>query len=206
MLSIVIPTDNGENTLFQKSLLGLENHPKVEIISISQLEGVSRAERLNIGFHKSKGDMILFHHPRSYLPKEAIDVLIELSCQKEREICWGGFLHQFDKEHLILRFISWYSNFIRCKQKGIVYLDHCIFFDKRLWNSDLKIQSIFEDTELSLKFRKVVWPNLLPYYTITSAHRYNKNGIIKQSILNQILKLGYFLKLPSSFLYSLYQR
>ncbi|WP_238778428.1 hypothetical protein [Leptospira bandrabouensis] len=206
MLSIVIPTDNGENTLFQKSLLGLENHPKVEIISINQLEGVSRAERLNIGFHKSKGDMILFHHPRSYLPKEAIDVLIELSCQKEREICWGGFLHQFDKEHLILRFISWYSNFIRCKQKGIVYLDHCIFFDKRLWNSDLKIQSIFEDTELSLKFRKVVWPNLLPYYAITSAHRYNKNGIIKQSILNQILKLGYFLKLPSSFLYSLYQR
>lgn len=206
MLSIVIPTDNGENTLFQKSLQGFENHPKVEIIPISQMEGVSRAERLNIGFHKSKGELVLFHHPRSFLPPEAIYTLIELSCKSDREISWGGFLHQFDKEHFFLRFISWYSNAVRFKCKGIVYLDHCIFFDRRLWKSDLKIQYIFEDTELSLNFRKISWPNLLPYYAITSSHRFEKNGMMKQSLVNQFLKLGYSLKLPSSFLYSFYQR
>ncbi|MCW7500919.1 glycosyltransferase family protein [Leptospira soteropolitanensis] len=202
----MIPTDSGENTLFQKSLLGFENHPKVEILPIGQQEGTSRAERLNMGFHKTKGELVLFHHPRSFLPPEAINHLIELSCKKVPEICWGGFLHQFDKEHMFLRLVSWYSNSIRFRRKGIVYLDHCIFFDRRLWKTDLKIQYIFEDTELSLEFCKISWPILLPYPAITSAHRFEKNGIMKQLVLNQILKLGYFLKIPSSFLYSLYQR
>ncbi|EMY71107.1 hypothetical protein [Leptospira vanthielii] len=206
MLSIVIPTDDGKNALFQKSLQDFENHTEVEILPVSFLEASSRAERLNIGFHKSKGEVVLFHHPRTYLPREAINYLIELSCQKEQKVRWGGFLHQFDKEHFLLRFISWYSNFIRFKRKGIVYLDHCVFFDRRLWQSDLKLQYIFEDTELSQKFRKITWPVLLPYPAITSAHRFEKNGIIKQSLLNQLLKLGYFLRLPSSILFSLYQR
>ncbi|MCW7468480.1 glycosyltransferase family protein [Leptospira kanakyensis] len=206
MLSIVIPTDNGENSLFQDSLQVYWKHPQVEIILISTKEAFTRAERLNIGFHRSTGEVVLFHHPRTGLPKEAIDHLIKLSCDSSREMVWGGFFHQFDKNHILLRFISWYSNFIRLKWKGIVYLDHCVFFDRRLWKSDLSIEAIFEDTELSLKFRKILWPVLFPYPAITSAHRYIKNGIIKQSLLNQILKFGHFLHLPSSLLFSLYQK
>ncbi|XDD53632.1 hypothetical protein AB3N62_14260 [Leptospira sp. WS4.C2] len=206
MLSIIIPTDDGGNTLFHYSLMGFWNHPEVEIIQVSHLEAPSRAERLSIGFHKSKGDLILFHHPRTQLPKEAIDHLIKLSCQKEKKDVWGGFTHQFDRPHFLLNFISWYSNLIRLKYKGIVYLDHCVFFDRQLWTSDLSLKYIFEDTELSQKFRKVSWPVLLPYQALTSAHRFDKNGIIKQSVLNQLLKLGYFLHLPSSLLFSLYQK
>lgn len=206
MLSIIIPTDNGENSMFQDSLQGYWNHSQVEIILISTKEAFTRAERLNIGFHKSKGDVILFHHPRTRLPKEAIDHLIQYSCKIDKGKIWGGFYHQFDQSHFLLRFISWYSNYIRTKFKGIVYLDHCVFFDRRLWTSDLSIESIFEDTELSLKFRKTVWPVLLSYPAITSAHRFLKNGILKQSLLNLFLKFGHFLHLPSSLLFTLYQR
>ena len=206
MLSIIIPTDNGENYLFQSSLLGFANHPEIEIIQINTSEAVTRAERLNIGFHKSKGDIVLFHHPRTKLPKEAIDHLIQISCNKENKEIWGGFLHRFDEDHFLLRLISWYSNWIRVKYKGIVYLDHCVFFDRKLWKSDLSLDFIFEDTELSLKFRKIIWPVLLPYTAITSAHRFQKNGIIKQSLLNLFLKLGHWLHLPSSVLFSFYQK
>ncbi len=206
MLSIIIPTDDGEHTVFQESLRGFWNHPQVEIILISTNEAFTRAERLNIGFHKSKGEMVLFHHPRTKLSEEAICHLIKISCQENRELVWGGFLHQFDQNHFLLRFISWYSNFIRTKWRGIVYLDHCVFFDRRLWKSDLSIEAIFEDTELSFRFRKMIWPVLLFYPATTSAHRYTKNGIIKQTLLNQILKIGYFLHFPSSLLFSLYQK
>ncbi|PJZ44560.1 hypothetical protein [Leptospira brenneri] len=206
MLSIIIPTDTGENVLFQNSLLAFHNHPQIEIITIDRKEAFTRAERLNIGFHKSKGEIVLFHHPRTKLPTKAIDRLIKISCELDRKMIWGGFIHQFDQSHSLLRFISWYSNFIRTKWKGIVYLDHCVFFDRRLWHSDLKIEAIFEDTELSLKFRKILWPVLLPYPAITSTHRYIKNGILKQSFINLILKFGYFLHLPSSLLFSLYQK
>ncbi|TGL88785.1 hypothetical protein EHQ68_09110 [Leptospira congkakensis] len=206
MLSIIVPTDSGEGSLFQNSLNGYWDHPLVEIILISTKEAFTRAERLNIGFHRSKGEVILFHHPRTLLPKEAIDHLIQLSCKVDQERVWGGFYHQFDQHHFLLRFISWYSNYIRTKCKGIVYLDHCVFFDRRLWKSDLSLESIFEDTELSLKFRKILWPVLLSYPAITSAHRFLKNGILKQSVLNLLLKFGYFLHLPSSLLFTLYQR
>ncbi|MBM9548017.1 hypothetical protein JWG40_13375 [Leptospira sp. 201903074] len=206
MLSIIIPTDNGENSLFQDSLVDFWNHPEIEIILVNTSEALTRAERLNLGFHKSKGDMILFHHPRTKLPKEAINHLIKLSCQKEKEMIWGGFQHQFDNKHFLLRSISWYSNVVRVKWRGIVYLDHCIFFDRKLWAEDLRLAYLFEDTELSQKFRKTTFPVLLPYLAITSAHRFEKKGILKQFLLNQLLKLGYFLKLPSSFLFSLYQR
>lgn len=206
MLSIIIPTDNGESNLFQDSLVEFWEHPDVEIILVNTSEALTRAERLNFGFHKSKGKMILFHHPRTKLPKDAIDHLIKLSCLMEKQLIWGGFVHQFDGHHFLLRFISWYSNVVRVKWKGIVYLDHCIFFDRRLWKTDLSLVYLFEDTELSLKFRKNSHPVLLPYLAITSAHRFKKKGILKQSLLNQILKLGYFLKIPSSFLFSLYQR
>ncbi|MBM9589932.1 hypothetical protein JWG41_05710 [Leptospira sp. 201903075] len=206
MLSVVVPTDNGENSLFEESLKDFQNHPDVEIILVSRLEAYTRAERLNLGFHKSKGHIILFHHPRTKLPQEAINHLIKISCKKEGEMIWGGFFHQFDKSHFILKFISWYSNLIRVRLQGIVYLDHCIFFDRRLWKSDLSLEYIFEDTELSKVFRKTFWPVLLPFPAITSAHRFEKNGILKQSLINQVLKLGYFLRLPSSFLFALYQR
>ncbi|TGL53647.1 hypothetical protein EHQ55_00625 [Leptospira meyeri] len=206
MLSIIIPTDNGENYLFQFSLLGFANHPEIEIIQINTTEAFTRAERLNIGFHKSKGEIVLFHHPRTKLPREAIDHLIQLSGQKDKKNIWGGFLHHFDKEHFLLELISWYSNWIRVRCKGIVYLDHCIFFDRNLWKSDLSLDFIFEDTELSQKFRNTTWPVLLPFTAITSAHRFEKNGIIKQSLLNLFLKFGHFLRLPSSLLFSFYQR
>lgn len=126
---------------------------------------------------------------------------MQISCNKENKEIWGGFLHRFDEDHFLLRLISWYSNWIRVKYKGIVYLDHCVFFDRKLWKSDLSLDFIFEDTELSLKFRKIIWPVLLPYTAITSAHRFQKNGIIKQSLLNLFLKLGHWLHLPSSVLF-----
>ncbi|MDF3818426.1 hypothetical protein P3G55_00860 [Leptospira sp. 96542] len=206
MLSIVIPTDNWENSYFQQSLIGYENNPNVEIIQVDVRIAPTRAERLNIGFHLSKGDIVLFHHPRTLLAPGAIEHLIKVSEEKKRSYLWGGFIHQFDKDHFMLRCISWYSNYIRSKWKGIVYLDHCVFFDRLYWNSDLEKKYIFEDTELSLMLRKFSHPVLLPYKAVTSAHRFQKNGILKQIVLNQILKLGFYLRIPSKFLFSLYQK
>lgn len=205
MLSIIIPVDIDTNTYYQESLRNFQNRNDVEIIIVNKEEAFTRAERLNLGFHRSHGEMILLHHPRSKLANEAIEFLILESKKRESSIVWGGFFHKFDVHHFCLHLVSWYSNFIRFKLKGIVYLDHCIFFSRQIWERDLPIQYLFEDTELSYQFRRVKQPILLPYPSITSAHRYLKNGIFKQILLNLFLKIGYFFKLPSSFLFYLYQ-
>ena len=120
MLSVVIPTANETETLFfQKSLENLKCFQDIELILIDRSEAQTRAERLNLGFHRCSGSMILFYHPRSYLDSEGIQHLLD----RQDKICWGAFTHRFDVAHPLLRFTSWYSNNIRGKIFGIYYLD-----------------------------------------------------------------------------------
>ncbi|MDX1958534.1 MAG: hypothetical protein SFU98_08175 [Leptospiraceae bacterium] len=207
MLSIIIPTDSNEpNSYFHKTLESFSLKDDLEIIFISKSEANTRAERLNLGFHCAKGKIILFHHPRSFIEKEGINYLIELSKTQNKENIWGGFTHKFDQDHYLLRFTSWYSNTIRARLKGILYLDHCIFFDRSLWKRDLPNIEIFEDTILSNYLRETCTPIILPYISETSSIRFQKNGIWKQSILNQILKIGYYTKFNPSIMNRIYEK
>ncbi|MCW7463688.1 glycosyltransferase family protein [Leptospira limi] len=206
MLSIIIPIDIDSNIYYKESIQNFLKRNDVEIILVKQEEAYTRAERLNLGFHRSHGHMILFHHPRSLLTNDAIEFLIQESEKKEKSIVWGGFTHQFDRRHILLQWISWYSNVIRIRWKGIVYLDHCIFFSRELWTSDLPVQYLFEDTELSIKFKQIRKPILLPYVSLTSSHRFLKHGIVRQMVINFLLKIGYKLRLPSSLLFAIYQK
>lgn len=179
----------------------LESYP-VEIISTKVN---SRAGRLNIGINSSSSAMILLHHPRSILSKEGISFLIE----NYENLRWGAYTHRFDVEHSLLKFTSWYSNFIRGGLREIYYLDHCIFFQKVLVGADKNFVpdvDIFEDTYLSQKLAKNSSPTRLPFSSTTSAIRFQKNGVWKQAILNQILKLGFLLGIPNTFMNKVYEK
>lgn len=207
MLSVIIPTDRQtECSFFDKTLASLSQEKNIEIICIDKKEAHSRAERLNIGFHRSKGEVILFHHPRSYIDTRGIKFLIDMSLDPDRKMVWGGFTHLFDVDHPLLRFTSWYSNNFRGATRGILYLDHCIFFDRRLWKKDIPKVDIFEDTLLSYEFRKTTKPTILPHKSTTSAIRFQKNGIIHHSLFNQLLKVGFYLNIPHSLMNKLYER
>lgn len=207
MLSIIIPTEYNEpNSFFHRTLQPFSASSDLEIIYVSKSDAYTRAERLNIGFQKSKGDLILFHHPRSFIEEKGIQYLIDLSNKKNRKLIWGGFTHKFDLEHFLLRFTSWYSNQIRAKLKGIFYLDHCIFFDRMLWKENLPHVEIFEDTILSYQLLSFAKPVLLPYISETSSIRFQQKGIWLQSILNQLLKIGFHLKINPSFMNQIYEK
>lgn len=209
MLSIIIPTYNEMKSQYlEKSLVILSCCKDIEVIIIDsystdgtkeliekfpfkliQMETKSRAVRLNKGIEVASAPMILLHHPRSYLSTEAIDYLNKYQDRYQ----WGAFTHEFDKKHPLLRFTSFWSNFGRGR-RGIYYLDHCIFAQKKLL---LKIDyipevDIFEDTELSIRLRKHAWPTLLPFISTTSAIRFETNGVFKQAYMNQILKWKYY--------------
>jgi hypothetical protein len=203
MLSIVIPTAKEKvSTLLLKSLEPFHDHPHIEIIYISFDISPLRSERINAGVLQAKGSMILLHHPRSYLEPEGIKFLITYQDQ----ISWGGFTHRFDWQHPLLRFTSWYSNEVRSRIKGIIYLDHCIFFHRSLWQTTIPAVALFEDTLLSEQLRQLKKPLILPYVSTTSAIRFQTNGIYYQAILNQCMKIGFFLKLSNAWLNTLYER
>ncbi len=151
--------------------------------------GPSRGARLQAGVEAASHRMILLHHPRSLLPAEGLRWLAAGAGGSR----WGGFTHSFDWDHPLLRFTSWYSNRIRAKQRGIVYLDHCVYFDRRLLKRPIPAVEIFEDTELSLILRESGPPTLAPFVATTSAVRFRANGPWRQALLNQRMKLSYLL-------------
>lgn len=188
-LSVVIPSDDEPGIpQWTKALQTLQSVDGLEVIRVAKIEAPTRAERLNIGFHRAGGSMILFHHPRSFISRQG---LLDLAAKADQKI-WGGFTHQFDHSHPLLKFTSWYSNRVRAR-RGILYLDHCIFFHRSLWTQDLPAVDIFEDTILSLNLREHGAPVLLPYVSETSAIRFQKNGVWRQAWQNQILKIEHYL-------------
>lgn len=224
-LSVVIPTLNEEgNPYFLKVLESLSDFKEIEIIvsdggsadntsaltnnfNVKYLSSKtsSRAERINSGIKESSSDMILLHHPRSLISKEGIKYLI----QNAKQLNWGGFEHSFDLANPLLKFTSWYSNRIRATLAGILYLDHCIFLRKSMAISigEIPPVDIFEDTILSQKLSKQFGrPTILPYKVTTSAIRFKTNGILRQSIMNQYLKIKFHLGADHSQMNRLYEQ
>lgn len=65
---------------------------------------------------------------------------------------------------------------------------------------------IFEDTELSKILKTYSHPIRLTDAAQTSAIRFQKNGLYRQAIMNQVLKLGYSLKVPAKTMNRLYEK
>ena len=211
-LSIIIPTLNEQqNEFLAKSLNTFSKFKDLEVIIsdggseddtltickayktiIINDKINSRAQRINVAVDKASSPMILLYHPRSYIDEDGIQYLID----NHERLTWGGFSHNFDDSHPILKFTSWYSNNVRARLMGILYLDHCIFLKKYMLNDVFPIPNvdIFEDTILSHRLRKFYGrPSVLKVDVVTSSIRFKANGIFRQGISNQILKLLFHL-------------
>jgi len=226
-ISIIIPTFNEiKHGYINKILDELCNIKGIEIIIVdggstdgtSQLaksradryfliKNSNRAQRMNYGFSMSKADLIVFHHPRSFISKSAIDELKKFNAATGQDF-WGGFTHRFDKNSLGLKFTSWYSNYIRRKISGIIYLDHCIFVTRNLIikTRGFPKREIFEDTVFSNKLCRFIKPVLLKNYSITSSVRFKQNGFIVQALLNLVMKACFLCKMPDTKMNKIYEK
>lgn len=215
-ISVVIPVKEEMKLLFHRKIIeSYQSFPNCELLwvlgpnddgtyqdllnekqRVLKTNSNSRAERINIGIKETQNDLVLLNHPRSFLSHEAIATLSEIDCSGGG--IWGGFNHAFyQSDHFALKFTSFYSNRIRFDMTGIVYLDHCIFFTKDIISEQdpepVPLVDIFEDTLFSKKLRKQVAPLRIQETSYTSPIRFISNGIFKQSLMNQKLKLKHIL-------------
>lgn len=229
LLTIIIPAlDEMKNPIFKNSILSFQElsqkYPievlcvispsavetieflkQFPIVKILVLETNSRSLKMKKGFEQAQASLILFNHPRSFITENGIKKLLDLN----QKINWGGFYHKFDKDSIMLKFTSWYSNFVRAKIRSILYLDHCIFLRKDKLNNVMIFpdNEIFEDTIISQQLLNLFGPcYLISEYSTTSSIRFQKNGFFFQAILNQILKIAFYLKVNDKHLNKIYEK
>lgn len=167
----------------------------------------NRAQRLNVGIQASQGEVVLLHHPATLLPPETALMQIDKAFQ-DPLVMWSGFRHQFDLQHWLLGYTSWYSSTVRSRWGRILYLDHCVAVRRSLLNDigGVPDMDIFEDTVLSQRLRPYGAPVMLPGTVITSARRYRNRGVYRQALMNQMLKVMYHLKLDPRWMNRLYEQ
>ncbi len=226
-LSIIIPTFNEVRHGYIKKILDeLCGIKGVEIIIVDGgssdsteqicksmadscllLPNSNRGQRMNYGYKMSKGDVLLFHHPRSFISKHAVDDLKQFSAAAGQDF-WGGFTHKFDQDSIGLRFTSWYSNYIRRRISGIIYLDHSIFATRNLIEKagGFPERAIFEDTVFSKRLNEFSKPLLMKNTSVTSSVRFEKNGFLVQSIMNQIMKICFLCNMSDSRMNAIYEK
>ncbi|MEG3845798.1 TIGR04283 family arsenosugar biosynthesis glycosyltransferase [Microcoleus sp. herbarium19] len=208
-ISIIIPVLNEANTIAR--VISTARHAEnVEIIvadggstdgtveiaqdradrAISTIPG--RARQMNAGAAASTGDILLFLHADTLLPR-GYDSLVRQALAKPSSAA-GAFELEIDGPRLCLRLVetgvNWRSNFLQ-----MPYGDQAIFlssatFDKIGGFPDLPLM---EDFEFVRRLKKQGRIEIVPLPVLTSARRWQQVGVLKTTIINQIVIIAYFL-------------
>jgi rSAM/selenodomain-associated transferase 2 len=209
-ISIIMPTLN-EATCIAQTLHRAQAASQIEIIVVdagsqdrtvecAQQFGATvlrspqpgRAAQMNCGAARAIGSILLFLHADTQLPPN-YDTLIRKTLAQSQVIA-GAFQLGIDSPKPSLRFVekmvSWRSRFFQ-----LPYGDQALFLTAKTFQEiggfpDLPIMEDFEFIRRLQRHGKIA---LVPASVLTSARRWQKLGVFKTTLINQLIVIGYFL-------------
>ncbi|MDJ0576395.1 MAG: TIGR04283 family arsenosugar biosynthesis glycosyltransferase [Xenococcaceae cyanobacterium MO_234.B1] len=166
-----------------------ENKTEIKLVVCPSL---GRANQMNQGSAIAKGDILLFLHADTKLPPDYAQLVRETLAQPE--VIAGAFELAIDSPKKSLRFIetmvNWRSRFL-----SLPYGDQALFLKQQTFQeiggfADLPIM---EDFELVKRLQRQGKIAIAPAKVITSPRRWQKLGVFKTTLINQLIILGYYL-------------
>jgi rSAM/selenodomain-associated transferase 2 len=149
-----------------------------------------RAVQQNAGASAATGEVFLFQHADCWLAPAAIG---QLRCALAHPTTLGGaFRQRIDAGGIGYRLLE-YGNDLRVRWCGLPYGDQGIFLRRSEFErlGGFPEVSLMEDLILMRRFRRVSWPRLLPGPIFVSARRWQRHGIVRQTLRNWSLVLRF---------------
>ena len=150
-----------------------------------------RGKQMNKGAEHAGGDVLLFLHCDSVLEKGALKSVEEAMAAGCKSGC---FTMKFDSNKWLLLLIAYLSN-LRVRLAGIVFGDQGMFIRKDIFMgmggfADIPIM---EDLEFSGRLRRSIKPKQLENVIVTSARRFEKNGVMRTIFFMHKMKILYWM-------------
>ncbi|MDT8380491.1 MAG: TIGR04283 family arsenosugar biosynthesis glycosyltransferase [Desulfotignum sp.] len=165
-----------------------------------------RARQMNRGAAMARGDILLFLHADTLLPRNAPDLMTHL-LSRDPDLVGGAFSLGIDDNRVPLKIIEFSAN-LRSRLTSSPYGDQSIFLRKVYFDrlGGFKEIPIMEDLELMTRIRKKGGKiHILKQRSITSSRRWKKEGIAACTLRNWLIRLLYHLGVPADRLAALYK-
>lgn len=212
MISVVIPTYN-EESIIERTLSELflqkgnfevvvvdgnsndntlDKVKKFDNVRVFKLRSRGRSLQMNFGARKAKGNILLFLHADTILCDGAFLSIEETL--SDSKIVGGGFALKFDRKHFLLNF---YYIMIKLAKGKILFGDQAIFVRRKTFFELCGYKELYlmEDVDFVRRLSDRGKLKLIKEYVVTSSRRLDKNGLLKQTLLdiyiNIIFLLGY---------------
>ncbi|MBE9012342.1 TIGR04283 family arsenosugar biosynthesis glycosyltransferase [Pseudanabaenaceae cyanobacterium LEGE 13415] len=204
-ISIVIPVLNEAQSLsrilsIQASgieLIVVDGGSQDETVEIAKSYGVKvlhsspgRAIQMNAGAEIATGEILLFLHADTQLP-EGFDRMIRETLLASIA---GAFQLKIDSDLLGVRWVERGVNY-RSHFFQMPYGDQALFLRAELFHEmgGFPELPIMEDFEFVRRLRQKGRIAIVPHAVLTSGRRWEKYGVLRTTIVNQIVILAYFL-------------
>lgn len=196
---IVVDGASSDRTLEIVELFSANNAQ----IKLVVAEEKGRAQQMNYGAELARGKILLFLHADTRLPNNYQKIIEQII--QDRKPILGAFKLAIAGQEVGLRVIERLVNW-RSRIFSLPYGDQAFFltqenFQKLGGFPDLPIMEDFELVKQAKKQGKIAIASVA---VITSARRWQKLGIWQTTLINQIVIVGYYFKVPLEKLRSLY--
>lgn len=220
--SIIIPTLNEEAVLeahlealhqlcapIDCELLIVDGGSSDQTIAIAQRYGRvltaerGRARQMNAGATQARGEVLLFLHADTQLPRNAFMAIGQ--ALHDPAVVGGAFRLRFDCQTLPYRLVA-YSTNLRSRLSKIFTGDQAYFVRAKGFRAigGYPDQCLMEDLEIVRLLRKIGRFVLLTEYVTTSARRHTRLGLLHSVLFMWYLRLCYRFGTPTNFLQQMY--
>lgn len=162
-----------------------------------------RALQMNLGADCAGGDAFVFLHADTRLPGDADSLIAEALATH----CWGRFDVRIDSPKAMLAVVSAMMN-LRSRLSGIATGDQAMFATRTAFGEagGFPPIALMEDVALSSTLKRLGPPACLAAKVVTSARRWERNGIFGTIVLMWRLRLAYALGADPQRLARIYAR